>query len=307
MSPNIPDVHKYSPPGHCNVQAVTIPSEMSAFCRMPLGYGPFPGPRQTTSGLPHHGWNEARSTTYSLIFKADKSHLSTFLPNEHFRIDTENGLAYASFALVHLENLPWLAGRGYNHFGFYIHDVVCKDGADEVRGKYLIVLFEDCADAITSGREELGYAKLWADLSAKYESTNMRLCLGWDGSVFGELSINGLRNNEGDVPDPAKVSFRPMQGILHYKYVPRTGSPGEADVQYPTFTPAPAEGTSRVLRTALSQTGHFGFKALSFAELPTLHHVAARLSELRPQGPVDCIVIEEVGVSDISSQRILRA
>ena len=135
---------------------------LNAFLRMPLGFGPFPGPRQTEDAQPVTGWSTVSVATATITLKASKELLSSYLPHECFGIDCNNDSSFASISLTRLENLPWLDGRGYRHYGFYIHDVVCK-------GKHLVVLFENRADPIISGREELGYAKLFCDLDDKLD------------------------------------------------------------------------------------------------------------------------------------------
>jgi acetoacetate decarboxylase len=276
------------------------------FQRMPLGYGPMPGPRQTSLGLRVPGWSEVRSTTATIVFKTSKSHLSTFLPHTCFQICTlrlQNDDAYASISITHLENLPWLAGRGYSHCGFYIHDVVCKSAQETVRGKYLSVLFENRADPITSGREELGYAKVFASLDHLHKEDRFFLEISWEGTAFGTMAINGLQDMSASSESPAD-SYLPPEGLLHFKYIPRTGNRGDCDVQYPTFSPTIADGTStREVFTAKS--ANFSFQDCGFQKLPTLHHIAARLAEIEPKEIVDARMVVALGAGDLSSQRAL--
>jgi hypothetical protein len=48
------------------------------------------------------------------------------MPTTDFRIDEQGGWATARFSVTQLSNLEWLGGRGYSHFGFYIHDTEVK-------------------------------------------------------------------------------------------------------------------------------------------------------------------------------------
>lgn len=68
------------------------------------------------------------------------------------------------FEVMNLRNLPWLAGRGYNTWGVYANDIVCSRVQPPVKASYMLVLFESFTDPITTGREELGFSKLWAEL-----------------------------------------------------------------------------------------------------------------------------------------------
>lgn len=290
------------------------------FLRLPLGYGPMPGPRQTVEGIAHEGWDQVAVKMATVTFKAPKSQLSGFLPHPCFHIDGPNDdLATASVIFTELRNLPWLAGRGYNHCGLYIHDVVCQ-GADEmVQGKYLSVLFEDRADPIISGREELGYAKVFASvdvLDDTDKTTNeFAARIGWEGAVFGNIKLQGLsevtrsgsaNNNQEEDISSASCSSSAPEGVLHYKYIPRTGCPGEADAAYPTYTPAALESDSVEEKVLVAARASLSFRALGFAELPTLHHVAAKLAEIDIREIVDGRVVFSKGATDLRNQRAIR-
>lgn len=192
----------------------------NAIYRMPLGYGPFPGPRQTATGDSVPGWNDVQTLTSTVIFKAPTKQLASFLPRPCFTIDNDdtttttsddnnNNTSLASISFTRLEDLPWLAGRGYNHCGMYIHNVTCHGRDESVRGKYLSVLFEDRADPITSGREESGYAKVYASLNEEQEeigedhAKNWAVRMGWEGTPAS------LRHRR-DTRPLANFSFTPL-------------------------------------------------------------------------------------------------
>jgi hypothetical protein len=276
-----------------------------AYFRMPLGFGPFPGPRQTEDGLSRPGWPSVAVTTSTLTFKASKAHLSTYLPHKCFSIDCPSDKSFASLCLTSLENLPWLDGRGYLHYGFYIHDVICKGKDETVRGKYLVVLFENRADPIMSGREELGYAKLYCELENELLLSRGTYSLeaSWDGTVFGVMGFKGLQKvTGGEVPE---TSFKPADGILNFKYIPATGRPGVCDVQYPTFSPN-AEKEETIIETVLvAESASFAFGVENAARLPTLSHVVAGLAEIQLTEIVDARVVISKGQSDLRNQRAI--
>lgn len=274
---------------------------------MPLGYGPCPGPRQDAEGnQPVKGWSEVNTKTCTVVFKAPVDQLAALLPRPCFQIDAESvheGLAEASISFTSLGNLPWLAGRGYNHSGLYVHNVICKGKTETVRGKYLSVLFENLPDPILSGREELGYPKLFATLDqgdGVEQSGDWSLVMGWEGNQFGEIQISGLKL-EVSLPEPAVPC--PGQDVLCYKYIPRTGRPGVADVEYATVSPAPAPDSFKLERTFRAKDAKIQFEALGFDELPTLHHVAARLAELDIVRVEDVRIVEGKGAPDYQNQR----
>jgi hypothetical protein len=274
---------------------------------MPLGYGPSPGPRQSAQGSPLSGWDAVKSTTYTVAFQAPKAQLATFLPGSCFRIESPGDISTASVSFTRLENLPWLAGHGYNYCGLYIHNVVCRGTEEEVSGKYLSVLFENRADPITSGREELGFAKVYATIDEHIDAQHagdVTIQLGWEGAVFGEIRIPGTAAKQDSTPTETieKAAFQPCN-ILHYKYIPRTGCPGVADVEYPTVSPVPSMSTASVEDAFYTSGPHVCFKDLGFAKLPTLHHIAAKLAGIEVLEILGAQTVVAMGGSDYGSQR----
>lgn len=292
---------------------MTVPR---CFYRMPLGFGPMPGPRQSAQGSALTGWAQVEAKTCTITFRAPKDQLASFLPRPCFEIvdglSSNDDVATASISFTKLRNLPWLAGRGYSHCGLYIHGVACHGADETVEGKYLSVLFENMADPIISGREELGYAKVFSSLEDVEDGTDFTLRIGWDGATFGEMKLGSLAaadkipssNNcsEGSVVALSSQA----SGILHYKYIPRTGCPGTADAEYPTYSPTPAPSASAIEKTLMSNQPSLSFKALGFSQLPTLHHVAAKLAAIDIQEIVDARMTISNGTTDIKEQRAIR-
>jgi len=101
--------------------------------------------------------------------------------------------AVVMFEVMELKNLPWLAGRGYNTWGVYIANVVCLRTQKEYTGSYMAVLFESFTDPITTGREELGFSKLWAELpDAILHDSSRTHTASWFGTEFMRLDLPNL-------------------------------------------------------------------------------------------------------------------
>lgn len=102
-----------------------------ALQRMPIAFGPMPGPRQTTEGLPRQA-TESTFKTASIKFKTSRTLLQNLFPpnSSSYRFKSPGTVAYASFSQTTLNKMEWLGGSGYNHLGLYIHGVeyVKKDG-----------------------------------------------------------------------------------------------------------------------------------------------------------------------------------
>lgn len=132
------------------------------FHRVPIGFGPAPGPRQDENGAPFTTWNEARAELTGVVCNVDRSALQALLP-DGYAVE-ESVQPTLVFEFMGLRNLPWLAGRGYNTWGVYANNVICNRADPPIKASYLLVLFESFSDPITTGREELGWPKVWAEL-----------------------------------------------------------------------------------------------------------------------------------------------
>ena len=270
---------------------------MTKICRrMPLGYGPSPGPRQDSQGRPYSGWPQSSAEVYTVTFRAPRRQLEDLLPHGYFSISGEGATARASLKFTKLINLPWLAGRGYNHFGLYIHDVNCHGREENINGSYLSVLFENMADPIITGRDELGYAKIFATLEDTCDHSSLDLKMGWEGSQWGSLVI---KNFEKVPSDPQDQVISPL---LHLKYFPRTGEVGAADVEYPTVTPSRSVRLQEIYE-ANPDDVELKFDSLGWSSLPTLHHIVDKLAKIQILEITKVEFEIHGGGDDVSSQR----
>ncbi|KAF2823226.1 FAD/NAD(P)-binding domain-containing protein [Ophiobolus disseminans] len=288
--------------------------------RMPISFGPMPGPRQDFYGKPRDG-SKATFTTASVKFKSSRTVLENLFPTANLKFAAPDTIAYATFAATKLDNLEWLGGRGYTHFGLYIHGVqYTKASGETVTGTYLPVLFENLADPILSGREELGFPKLYCELDLKHESQNWSLDAGWMASKFCNFTLSNLSdapvtNGEPSPPaptgppNPHAPPPPPVETCLFFhKHIPSTGRAerGQTDASYTAFLPNDADAQTverKVGKTLQAASAAVKFDALDWTALPTLHHVVARLAEVPVYEVVEAKIVEGTGVSDVSAVR----
>lgn len=306
------------------------------FHRVPIGFGPAPSPRQDPSGK-RFDWSQSLTTTVGIVVECDRAAVQAILP-EGYTVEppasTPADKANVLFEVMELRNLPWLAGRGYNTWGVYISDVVChrakREDGSPYKASYLAVLFESFTDPITTGREELGFPKVWAELpdgSVSDEGKSRVQTASWFGFEFLRLEIRGLKEHD---PTTAPALTRPadgythpsQHGFLHHRYVPAVGEPGKADASYATFNPAPP-GSAPVRRfwapfpspgrsqpekgASVSVSGpeiDFKITTGTFEQLPTLHNVVKGLADLRPGRVLEAAVQEIKGASDLRKSKL---
>ncbi|CAJ2501729.1 Uu.00g045820.m01.CDS01 [Anthostomella pinea] len=279
------------------------------YWRMPLSFGPYPGPRQDALGRMQTGHSQRVFKTTSVKFITSRTYLETLFPTSSFRFKSLATICTASFSVTTLDNMSWLGGDGYSHLGLYIHGVEYqkKDGSSIV-GTYLPVLFENLADPIISGRDELGMNKIHCDLAIdRSKPSSYRATASWRGVKFLDLALDDLEADADDAStEHGTIGGESDYGILTYKYIPATGEPGKADVEYACVVPHAEEARTvspTVQSVARSSKASIKFDAGDWDSLPTLHHIAAGLAGVPIYGVVSAKVVEGLGVPDVASCR----
>jgi hypothetical protein len=148
------------------------------------------------------------------------------------------------------------------------------------------VIWEGLADAIVTGRDELGFPKLAAD----FPDLNVDLARGsvtgaasWLGFEFFSAALTGL----AEVPDARPPAGAPM---ITFKYVPRTSphGAGGADIAHVTTGAGAANGGGTNGGGAGPAGGYRRWEGAAeltwhrakFEQLPTTFHVVNGLADL---------------------------
>jgi hypothetical protein len=282
-----------------------------------------PSPRQDHYGRRRPA-DDSAFTTWSVRFKSSATYLKTLFPTPQFSFYKPGNVAEATFSCTELRDVKWLGGGGYKFFGLWIHGVQCekKDGS-KIYGSFLAVLFEDLADPIVTGREELGMPKLFCniDVEDKGAATNIRC--SWRGAQFVDITINGpgqdakektnctggingTNETDGHAPPngPGSAPQPKEQGTLVYRYIPSVGNPGVPDAAYSVFIEKGSETATRKVEKSLVGSGsELNFTAGTWDTLPTLNHIATGFSEIPIYEVVETKVEEGRGVDDVSHAR----
>lgn len=239
--------------------------------RMPRVFGALPGPRNVPKdkqGLA----NNQRNVVVSVTMRANPRQLETLLPPACV-LDGDPTL---TVTIMYLYNIGWLAGRGYNMISLAAPIAHELPGRTRLTGAFTPVVWENLADPIVTGREELGFAKLYAeipDLVMVGDSCVSQA--GWMGFPFLRLEVRNL------VAAPAAMPAPP--GQFHYKYIPRTGSLGEADVEYLEYAPpgGPATGYGGLkVQRRMAGEGSLRFSHASWEDAPFQYPIFNALADI---------------------------
>jgi hypothetical protein len=255
-----------------------------------VSFGPSPGPRNLPADKQHLKFTkQTTSLTVSALTDADM--LARLLP-EGFQLGAEPRL---TVSLINLRDIGWLAGRGYNILMLRFSAV--WNGEERLAGDFVPVVWENMADPILTGRDELGWCKINAQIpdlrqcDAQWSGT-----AAWEGFRFFEAEAEDLAPFEPPDGPPAPMMFR--------KYVPRTGDWGTADVDYTTAV-GEGEQTPELI-SAERGVGRFRFLPARWEDMPTQYHIVNALAELPLSDFGPATLLRTSGGGDASSQRILR-
>jgi hypothetical protein len=143
--------------------------------RMPTVFGPAPGPRNVPEEKAHLRFTK-ETTVLTVTAHTDPVMLAALLPPRC----TLDGEARLEVSVCYFSRIGWLAGRGYNIVMVRIPATfACEQ--ERLRGYFIHVLWESLCDPILTGREELGWPKLYAEIPDP-----IVLEEGWRGSASWE-------------------------------------------------------------------------------------------------------------------------
>lgn len=274
---------------------MTYRFEAGRIYRMPTHFGPAPGPRQMPEGITTDPTLSPRRLSVAASFLTDAVLLERHLPE---------GFALAGEPVVTVEfhymtGIDWLAGRGYT----MIHvswPAVFAGQRDRASGRFLAVVWENLADPIISGRDEIGHPKLYAEMPPPRLWDGTQSCLAsWMGFRFLDLDVSALH----DAPPLLSPEAASSDGTLMLKYVPRTGTWGEAALRQVTLTPA--GDPHNTIERRQSGLGTVRFHRATWADLPTMHHVVNALAALPVLEARGGSVTRSCGGKTYRDQRVL--
>ena len=92
-----------------------------------------------------------------------------------------------------MTEIEWLAGRGYNTLGVSF-PAIFNGERDRAKGGFLTVLWENLCDPILTGREQLGFSKIYCELP---EPTVLRgethFIASWLGLKFLDMKLTNMK------------------------------------------------------------------------------------------------------------------
>ena len=274
--------------------------------QMPVHFGPCCGPRQNPVGERFYQDGPQTSILHTLVYETRAECLDPFLP-EGFSVRRP----YIIVTHKMHRALPWLAGRGYNVVTCNV-PVTYQGTSETILGQYQLAIWENHADPILCGREQLGYAKLYAEIDdmRTYLGVSSAALSSW-GFRFLELHFNLFSAPEDPDQLQAILDEPESEGLLHYKYIPHTGDGFcTADVAYVTLTPKqyplPEDAPPLPSPEYVCGTGSLSWHVPQWEDMPTQYHIVQALSSLPIVRILGARAATTQHYNDVFYQRIVR-
>jgi len=223
-----------------------------------------------------------RSDWMRVAYRTDPAKLARLLPSG-FELRGEPVL---SVSCAWFRNLYWLAGRSYGILS--LDFPVTYRGKDEViDGNFCPVIWEGRPDAILTGREELGFPKMFAEFTEidwDRDAGRASCSVSWLDHAFFDIELTDLVEEE----NPEKLLPGARDGPqLYYKYMPRTSPNGVegADVEYVTCGAPKGSSAANIVMDDFEYRrwtggGSVRWHRATFEQLPLTSHIVNAIADL---------------------------
>lgn len=230
---------------------------------MPAHFGPRPlSPKSS-------GWyRDVTSMVFSFV--TDPEALAAYLPKP-WRVAEE---AVVTITYACNREVDWLAGHGYNLVA--VSAAAVFDGEhDPMAGQYCLVMWENLADPILTGRELQGIPKLYADIEDHaVVGGDWRTAVSHFGHKFLDLSVSGLRAPTGEEVLASEAAREGKDNPMAWRYMPGISGFGTALAEPTTF---PSEN---IIDEAWVGEGQVRWEELTWEQNPTQFHIVNALAGL---------------------------
>ena len=238
------------------------------------------------------------TTAISISFLTNAEQLEPILP-EGKGLELR-GEPVVSVSTSYLGALAWLAGRSYA-LTIVSFPVTFNGKERQVHGNFSPVIWENMTEPILTGREQIGWSKIYADIAPAAVIGNKMQCgSSWYGFKFMDMIVDNMRplTDEERKARQEAMASQPSEGSIHYKFIPKTGHPGETDADYLTMSTGRGAPPSDIKSMSVwTGDGSIEFHKARWEDLPTMVSVVNTLADLEVKEIVSATVskVESTG------------
>lgn len=230
---------------------------------MPAHFGPRPFSPKSS------GWYRD-VTSITVPFVTDREKLSSYLP-EPFEV-ADDAVVTVTYACN--KQVDWLAGHGYNLVAVSAA-ATFRGEKETLAGNYTLVMWENLADPILTGRELQGIPKIYADIEDhSVIAGEWRTSASHFGHKILDIVASDLRE---PTPEETATYTEAAQGKdnpMAWRYFPGISGFGQSISEPTTF---PSDNT---LTETLVGQGRVDWQRLTWEQNPTQFHIVNALADL---------------------------
>ena len=230
---------------------------------MPAHFGPRPFSPKSS------GWYRD-VTSITVPFVTDRDKLSNYLP-EPFEV-AEDAVVTVTYACN--KQVDWLAGHGYNLVAVSAA-AIFRGEEETLEGNYTLVMWENLADPILTGRELQGIPKIYADIEDhSVIAGQWRTSASHFGHKILDIVASDLREPTPEETATYTVAAQGRDNPMALRYMPGISGFGTSINEATTF---PSQTT---LSETLVGEGRIDWQQLSWEQNPTQCHIVNALAKL---------------------------
>ncbi len=209
-------------------------------------------------------------TAMTVAYLTDPDRLAAYLP-EPFTVADE---PLVSVVYARNREVDWLAGHGYNLIAVNAA-AVYEGGTERLEGTFTLVMWENLADPILTGRELQGIPKLYADIpDHSVVGGTWRATASHFGHSIVDMEVSDLRPaTDTEIARAAEQ----QEGRAHpmaWRYLPGVSGFGTSVSEPTTF---PSENTFDEIQVG---AGSIEWHRLEWEQNPTQFHLVNALADL---------------------------
>jgi hypothetical protein len=232
----------------------------------------------------------------SIWYASDGEALQHLLPQGYTL-----GSAQIMVSVVMNRGVEWMGGEPYNIVSVNV-PATFSGKQDQVSGWYSLVVWENNAIPILPGREGTGIPKIYGEVEDfRFMGSEMRTWAHLAGHTFCNLHFTELAEATTEERAFIDSAFARMEWMA-WRYIPRTGPSGGAELSQATLFPQ--EFISKRVRLGKA-TIEWSIPPLW--QNPTQQHIIASLANLpvgEPMGPA--VIMEAENILRADQARVLR-
>lgn len=172
------------------------------------------------------------------------------------------------------KQVDWLAGRGYNLIGVSAA-VRYKGEKEQLDGDYSLVIWENLADPILTGREIQGIPKVYADIPEhRVRDGRWECAANHFGNPIIDMSIDALRAPTAEEIAASEAEKAGRDNPIACRYLPPIGGYGQPRQEFTTFPSA------TTIHEAHVGSGAVNWAHLTWEQNPTQFHIVNALAGL---------------------------